>query len=75
MIPNTDGMPDVRESGMTQSDLVQRMEDQRMSESDRRLAAESLRDGESLADIIVRAKGALQSTAALLENYFAQRSK
>jgi len=75
MTPTNDGMPDARESVTAQPDLAQRMADQRMSESDQRLAAESLRDGESLADIIGRARGALQATASLLENYFAHRSK
>jgi hypothetical protein len=51
------------------------MEDLRMSESDRQAAAEWLRDGESLADFICRATAALRSTAALLDYYFAQRSR
>lgn len=72
---NTSGMPDVREPVTAQPDLMQRMEDQHMSESDRQLAAASLRDGETLADILGRARCALQSTASLLEHYFAQRSK
>jgi hypothetical protein len=51
------------------------MDHHRMSESDRRLAEESLREGESLADHICRAKDALRSTASLLANYFAQRAR
>lgn len=75
MTPTTDGMPDFREPAAAQRDLMKRMEDQHMAESDRQIAAAALRDGETLADLLGRARSALQSTASLLEHYFAQRSK
>jgi hypothetical protein len=75
MTRNTDYMPDVREPVTARPSLAHRMDHHRMSESDRRLAEESLREGESLADHICRAKDALRSTASLLANYFAQRAR
>jgi len=75
MTRNSDCMPDVRESLTVQPSLTHRMDDLRMSESDRRLAAECLREGESLADLICRARDALRTTASLLGNYFAQRTR
>ena len=75
MTRNNDCMPEVRESVTARSSLVHRMDDQRMSESDRQAAAEWLRDGESLADFICRATDALRSTASFLEHRFPQRGK
>ena len=75
MTRNSDCMPDVRESLTVQPGLTHRMDDLRMSESDRRLAAECLRDGESLAGLICRARDAIRSTASLLGDYFAQRTR
>jgi len=75
MTRNSDCMPEVREPVTVRSSLVRRMEDQRMSESDRQAAAAWLRDGESLADFVCRATDALRSTASFLEHYLAQRGR
>jgi TPR repeat protein len=75
MIQNGNGQSDGRVPAAAQPSLGERMEDLRMSESDRQAAAEWLRDGESLADFICRATAALRCTAALLDYYFAQRSR
>lgn len=75
MTRNTDCMPDVRETVTAQPSLAHRMDDHRMSESDRRLAAECLRDGESLAGLICRASDAIRSTASLVANYLLQRAR
>lgn len=75
MIQNGKGQSDRRVPAAAQPSLGQRMTELGMSESERQAAAEWLRDGESLADVIGRATAALRSTAALLEYYFAQRSR
>jgi len=75
MTRNTDCMPNVREPLTAQPSLTHRIADHRMSESDRRLAAECLREGESLADLICRARDALRTAGSLLGNYFAQRTR
>ena len=75
MTRKIDCMPDVREPVTAQPTLAHRMDDHRMSESDRRLAAECLRDGESLAGLICRARDAIRSTASHLGDYFAQRTR
>jgi hypothetical protein len=75
MTRNIDCMPDVREPVTAQPSLAHRMDDHRMSESDRRLAAECLRDGESLAGLICRAGDAIRSTASLVANYLVQRAR
>ena len=72
---STHCMPDVHEPVTAQPGLAHRMDHHRMSESDRRLAAESLRDGESLGDHICRARDALRTAASLLGNYLTQRTR
>lgn len=75
MTRNTNYMSNVREPVTTQPSLAQRIDNLRMSESDRRLATDCLRDGESLADLIFRARDAIRSAASLLANYFAQHAR
>lgn len=71
----TDCMPDVREPVTAQPSLVHRIHEHRMSDSDRQVAVESLRDGESLAALMCRASDSIRSGAALLAERFAQRAR
>jgi len=75
MTLNSERVVELREPALAGSSLMQRMDDQHMSENDRRAAAEWLRDGEALADFICRATDTLRSTAAFLEHSFPQRGR
>ena len=75
MTLNSERVVELREPALAGSSLMQRMDDQHMSENDRQAAADWLRDGESLADFICRAADALRSTASFLEQRFPQRSR
>ena len=75
MTLNSERVVELCETAPAESSLMQRMDDQRMSESDRQAAAEWLRDGEALADFICRAADTLRSTASFLEHRFAQRGR
>jgi hypothetical protein len=75
MTLNSERVVELRETAQAESSLLQRMEAQHMSESDRQAAAEWLRDGESLADFICRVADTLRSTASFLEHRFAQRGR
>jgi len=75
MTLNSERVVELREPALAGSSLMQRMDDQHMSENDRQAAADWLRDGESLADFICRATDALRSTASFLEHRFPQRSR
>jgi hypothetical protein len=75
MALNSERVVELRETAPAESSLMQRMDDQRMSENDRQAAAAWLRDGEALADFICRATDALRSTAAFLEHSFPQRGR
>jgi hypothetical protein len=75
MTLNSERVVELREPALAGSSLMQRMDDQHMSDNDRQAAAEWLRDGEALADFICRTTDALRSTAAFLEHSFPQRSR
>jgi hypothetical protein len=67
--------PDVPENARPRSGLAQRIDGLRISESDRRVAEEALRNGELMADLIRRASENLKSAAALVNKSFTHRSK
>ncbi|MGH8647907.1 MAG: hypothetical protein ACREUP_01170 [Burkholderiales bacterium] len=60
-------------SGGWQSSMPQRTGHYRMSDSERELAAESLRDGERIADFILQSGDKLRSAAAQVGSFFLHR--
>lgn len=66
--------PALQEPVGPRSGLVQRMDYLRMTKSDRRIAEESLRNGELIADFIHRAGASLRHFAALISKCFAYRA-
>jgi hypothetical protein len=54
--------------------MVQRTEHFRMSDSEREFAAESLRDGERMADLILQSGEKLRSAAAHVGSLFLRRA-
>jgi capsid protein len=75
MTRNTEATTEMRNPVTMPATLLQRMQAQHMSESERQAAAEWLRDGESLADAICRAADSLRSTAAFLQHHFARSGR
>ncbi len=67
--------PEVRKDARPRSDIAQRIDSLRVSESDRRIAEAALRNGELMADLIRRAAENLKSAAALVNKSFTHRSK
>jgi len=65
-------MPDVREHANVDSSVMRQLEHVRVSESDRELAREYLRNGELMAELISRASGNLRSAGALVSKFFAR---
>jgi len=57
-----------------QNSILQRTENFRMSDSDRRQAEESLRGGERMADLICRSGVKLRSAATLVGKFFLRRA-
>lgn len=56
------------------ANILQRTEDFRMSDSDRRQAEESLHDGEHMGDLICRSRDKVRSAATLIGNLFRRRT-
>jgi hypothetical protein len=54
--------------------MLERTEHFRMSDSERELAAESLRDGERMANLILQSGEKLRSAAAHLGSFFLHRA-
>ena len=71
----TKSKPEVPENARRRSGLAQRIDSLRISESDRRIAEEALRNGELMADLIRRASETLKSAAALVNKSFTHRPK
>ncbi len=67
--------PEVPGNARPRSGLAQRIDSLRISESDRRIAEEALRNGELMADLIRRASENLKSAAALVNKSFTHRHK
>ena len=57
-----------------QSSMLQRTEHHRMSDSERELAADSLRDGERIAEFILQSGEKLRSAAAQVGSFFLHRA-
>ena len=57
-----------------QSSMQQRTEHLRMSDSERALAAASLRDGERIAEFILRSGEKLRSATAQVGSFFLRRA-
>lgn len=74
MRQNTNSKPAKYGSWGWQSSMLQRTEYFRMSDSERKLAAESLRDGEKLADLILQSGEKLRSAAAHVGSLFLRRA-
>ncbi|HSE00602.1 MAG TPA: hypothetical protein VLB72_07715 [Burkholderiales bacterium] len=74
MRQNTNSKPVKYGSWGWQSSMLQRTEYFRMSDSERELAAESLRDGEKLADLILQSGEKLRSAAAHVGSLFLRRA-
>lgn len=70
----TNSGPQARGDKGRKSSILQRTEDFRMSECDRRQAEDSLRDGERIAELISRSGEKLHSAAALVGNFFLHRA-
>jgi hypothetical protein len=71
----SENLQGLREPALGSPALMQRMQEQHMSDLDQQAAAEWLHDGEAVADFICRATDALRATASFLEHRFAQRSR
>ena len=65
-------MTKITKSG--QANTLQRTEDFRMSDSDRRQAEDSLHDGEHLGELICRSREKIRSAATLIGNLFLRRT-
>ena len=74
MRQNTNSKPVRHGSWGWQSSMLQRTEHFRMSDSEREFAAESLRDGEKLADLILQSGEKLRSAAAHVGSFFLHRA-
>jgi hypothetical protein len=59
----------------TNSSMDQHIDNIRVSESDRQIAKEHMRDADFVADLICRATGNLRSTEGLLGRLFALRTR
>jgi hypothetical protein len=57
------------------SSMEQRIDHIHLSESDRRLAKEQMREADFVADLICRAAGNLRSVGDLLSGVFANRAR
>lgn len=74
MRQNTNSKPVKYGSWGWQSSMMQRTEHHRMSDSERECAAESLRDGERIADLILQSGEKLRSAAAQVGSFFLHRA-
>jgi hypothetical protein len=74
MRQNTNSKPVKYASWGWQSSMMQRTKNFRMSDSERELAAESLRDGERMANLILQSGEKLRSAAAHVGNFFLHRA-
>ena len=61
-------------NGNAYSSMDQRIDSIRMSESDRQVAKEHMRDADFVADLVCRATEKLRSAEELLSRLFAQRT-
>ena len=61
-------------NGNAYSSMDQRIDGIRVSESDRQIAKEHMRDADYVADLVCRATGKLRSAEELLSRLFAQRT-
>ena len=61
-------------NGNAHSSMDQRIDSIRVSESDRQIAKEHMRDADFVADLVCRATEKLRSAEELLSRLFAQRS-
>jgi len=61
-------------NGNAYSSMDQRIDSIRVSESDRQVAKEHMRDADFVADLVCRATEKLRSAEELLSRLFAQRS-
>ena len=57
------------------SSMDQRIDDVRMSEGDRRIAKEYMRDADFVADLVCRAAENLRTAEGLLSRLFVQHAK
>ena len=61
-------------NGNAYSSMDQRIDNIRVSESDRQIAKEHMRDADFVADLVCRVTEKLRSAEELLSRLFAQRS-
>lgn len=61
-------------NGNSYSSMDQRIDSIRVSESERQIAKEHMRDADFVADLVCRATEKLRSAEELLSRLFAQRS-
>ncbi|HYQ94043.1 MAG TPA: hypothetical protein VEP70_04345 [Burkholderiales bacterium] len=61
-------------NGNSYSSMDQRIDSIRVSESERQIAKEHMRDADFVADLVCRASEKLRSAEELLSRLFAQRS-
>jgi len=62
-------------NGNAYSSMDQRIDSIRVSESDRRIAKEHMRDADFVADLVCRAAESLRSVGDLLNGIFANRAR
>ncbi len=62
-------------NGNSYSSMDQRIDSIRVSESDRQIAKEHMRDADFVADLVCRAAESLRSVGDLLNGIFANRAR